>query len=180
MSVDEGRQSLGSGRGRHWYVVQAQSRKEHVAAANLDKQGFLSFVPRISRTVRHARRVRTVMAPFFPRYLFVSLEADRDRWRSVNGTIGVTRIVTDGTMPIPVPHGLVEGLMEMTERLGAVSLSGFLAPGQDVRFVSGPFADTIGYLLTLDDAGRARVLLEVLGSQREISVQASILAPAFS
>lgn len=165
-------------RGRRWFVVQTQPRKEIQAGVNLDNQGFQSFLPRICKTTRHARRSRTGLAPLFPRYLFVSLDLGRERWRSVNGTFGVSRLVSHGAWPTPVPQGLVEELMAITEQVGAIDLSNALTPGESVRFLSGPFAETIGRLVALDDTGRARVLLELLGSEREISVAAEILAPA--
>lgn len=164
--------------GRRWFVVQTQPHKEVQAGVNLGNQGFQSFLPRIRKTVRHARRSRTALAPLFPRYLFVSLDLGRERWRSVNGTFGVSRLVSHGTWPAPVPHGLVEELMAITEQVGAIDLRNALTPGESVRFLSGPFAETIGRLVALNDTGRARVLLELLGSEREISVAAEILAPA--
>lgn len=165
-------------RGARWYVVQSQPRKEIYAGVNLENQGFTSFLPRFRKTTRHAGRTRTGLAPLFPRYLFVRLDLGRDRWRSVQGTFGVARLVTDGGWPAPVPRGLVEDLVATTEQLGAVDLSVALTPGEGVRFLTGPFAQTIGRLVQLDDAGRARVLLEMLGSEREVSVASADLAPA--
>lgn len=165
--------------GQRWYAVQTQPHKERVAGANLEQQGFPAFIPSVRKTVRHARRTRVVLKPLFQRYLFVSLDLGRDRWRSVNGTLGVTRLVTDGFMPVPLPSGLVEELIAMTEELGAISLERALEPGKRVRFLTGPFADTIGQLLTLDDAGRALVLVEMLGSPRRVVAPAGGLASVF-
>lgn len=163
--------------GRRWFVVQCQPRKETFAQTNLERQAFRSFLPRVRKTVRHARRTRETLAPLFPRYLFVSLDLGRERWRSVYGTFGVSRLVTDGRWPAPVPEGLVEDLVAATEEVGAIEFSAALKPGEQVRFLTGPFAETIGRLVRLDDAGRARVLLELLGSEREISAAAASLAP---
>ena len=163
--------------GPRWYVVQSQPRKEFFASANLENQGFATFTPRLRRTVRHARRLKTVLAALFPRYLFVSLDLRRDAWRSVNGTYGVSRLVTDGSMPTPVPPGLVEALLAATDRNGMLAFSAPLTPGQQVRLLDGPFAEQIGRLVSLDDAGRAMVLLEILGAERAVSVTSSALAP---
>ena len=177
MSLDHYPELRDRPEGRRWFVVQCQPRKEVYAQTNLKRQDFHSFLPRFRKTVRHARKTRETLAPLFPRYLFVSLDLGRDRWRSVLGTYGVTRLVTDGFWPAPVPQGLVEDLVAATEQFGAIEFSDALTPGEKVRFLNGPFAETIGRLVRLDDAGRAQVLLELLGSEREVSVSAATLAP---
>lgn len=164
--------------GRRWFAVQTKPFKEFYAAANLENQRFPTFLPRIRKTVRHARRTRAVSAPLFPRYLFVSLDLSHDRWRSVIGTFGVSNLVTGGTRPLPVPPGLVESLIGATNHLSTLDLSDGLVPGQNVRFLAGPFAEMVGHLVRLDGRGRAQVLLAMLGSERNVTVPARDLAPA--
>jgi len=65
--------------GERWYVVHALAHGEERAQCRLAAQGFRSFLPRHVKTVRHARKLRSVRAPFFPRYLFVVLDLTRDR-----------------------------------------------------------------------------------------------------
>ena len=164
--------------GPRWYVAQSRPHKELYAAANLQNQGFRTFIPQISKTVRHSRRTKTVLAPLFPRYLFVSLDLARDRWRSVRGTFGVSCLVMDGDRPRPVPQGLVEQLIATTNGTGGFNFRDALTLGQNVRFLTGPFADKIGRLVSLDDAGRVAVLLKILGSERQIAVAPEVLMPA--
>jgi transcriptional antiterminator RfaH len=161
-----------------WYVVQSKPRKEFFASVNLENQGFHIFLPKVRKIVRHARRISRVEAALFPGYLFVALDLSRQRWRSVSGTLGVSHFVTDGSRPLPVPRGLVEDLIATTDQAGVVDLSRSLTRGHDVRLLDGPFAGQIGRLVTLDEAGRADVLLSLLGAQREVSVAVSVLAPA--
>ena len=160
-----------------WYVVQSRPHKELYAATNLQNQAFRTFIPRIRKTIRHARRTKTVSAPLFPRYLFVSLDLSRDLWRSVRGTFGVSCLVMNGDRPRPVPRGLVEQLIATTSGTRGVDFRDRLALGQDVRFLTGPFADKIGRLVSLDDAGRVAVLLEILGAERQIAVAPEVLMP---
>ena len=166
--------------GIRWFVVQRQPGKELYASAYLENQGFVTFRPRLRRTVSHARRLKTVLAALFPRYLFVSLDLLRDRWRSVNGAFGFSCLVTDGNLLAPVPRGLVETLIETTDGTGTVALGAPLTPSEDAGPLHGPFADQIGRLLSLDAAGRARVLLEILGAEREVSVDLAALAPVMN
>jgi transcriptional antiterminator RfaH len=163
--------------GERWYVVQSQPRKEFVAAHNLENQNFRTFLPRLKKTVRHARRTQIVYAPLFPRYLFVVLDLDRDRWRSVLGTLGVSQIIIDSGRPKPVPIGVVEVLGKAVGHDMAANFSELITVGADVRFLSGPLAEQIGRVVRLDEKGRVAVLMELLGAERVVSATASSLLP---
>src|SRR5215475_12563612 len=91
-----------------WYAVQCQPHREHVASRHLANQGFGVFLPLRKKLRRHARRVDSVQVPFFPGYLFVQFDKGKHRWRSINGTLGVTRLVMQGECPAPAPEGIVE------------------------------------------------------------------------
>jgi transcription antitermination factor NusG len=153
--------------GERWFAVQSQPHRELVAANHLRNQGFRVFLPLQPRTWRHARRVETRLVPFFSGYLFVVLDLDRDRWRSVNGTFGVQRLVTNGgeTRPAPMPPGIIEAIMSKTDERGCLQPGGHLRVGQEVQILDGPFGDRTGELIALDDAGRVRVLIELLGGR---------------
>src|SRR5262249_39999777 len=90
-----------------WYVARTLPQRELWAAQQLANQGFRSFVPRYWKNRRHARKVETVSAPLFPRYIFTILDRGRDRWRSINGTFGIDRLITYGGEPQPVPSVVV-------------------------------------------------------------------------
>ena len=57
--------------GARWYLVHTRPNSERKAELNLQAQGFATFLPQIEKTIRHARRLKTVRRPLFPRYLFV-------------------------------------------------------------------------------------------------------------
>lgn len=157
--------------GERWFVVQSLPHREAGAAMQLRNQGFRVFLPLRLKTWRHARRIETRRVSFFPGYLFVALDIDRDRWRSVNGTFGVLRLVTCGEVrPAAVPQGIVEALMAEADELGCLLLDDRLQAGQAVRILAGAFADRIGELVHLDDAGRVRVLIELLGGRVPVSI----------
>src|SRR6266540_2027178 len=96
-----------------WFLAHTQPKGEQKAQLHLGAQGFRTYLPQIRKTIRHARKLRTIQAPLFPRYLFVILDLERDRWLSVRSTVGVSRLLTlqDGR-PVPVPIGIVESLIE--------------------------------------------------------------------
>jgi transcription elongation factor/antiterminator RfaH len=161
-----------------WFVAHTLSKSERKAEWHLGAQGFRTYLPQFRKTIRHARQLRTVQAPLFPRYLFVILDLERDRWLSVRSTIGVSRLVThhDGR-PVPVPVGVVESLMEQCDG-NVTRLDTCLVKGQHVRILSGPFADFVGALERLDEAGRVQVLLKMMGTSVPVTLHRSALAPA--
>ena|SRR2546422_9134913 len=174
--VDVGSRALG--RNERWFLAYTLPKSECKAILHLSAQGFRTYLPQIQKTIRHARQLRTVQAPLFPRYLFVILDLGRDRWLSVRSTVGVSRLFSseDGR-PVPVPVGIVESLLERSEG-DLTRLDSGLVKGQHVRILCGPFADFVGTLERLDAAGRVQVLLEMMGTAVPVTLHRSALAPA--
>jgi transcription antitermination factor NusG len=170
--------SLELGPGERWFVARVLPRQENRAQFNLHRLGFRSFVPRLRRTIRHARRLQDTLQPLFPSYIFIVIDLSKQRWRSVNGTFGVASLIMGAERPVPVPRGVVEALVASCESCGAVRFDDSLEIGQKVRILSGPFAETICRLADLDDRGRVRVLLEIMGMEVAAQLDRSAIAPA--
>jgi len=166
------------GSGERWYVARTLPQRELQAAKQLANQDFRAFVPRYWKNRRHARRVETISAPLFPRYIFVILDRSRDRWRSINGTLGVERLLMQGGEPQAVPQGVVESLLDSTDPEGNIQFRYQLRQGQSVRVTAGPFADFVGQLESLDDRGRVSVLLELIGGNTRVTLPQTLVAPS--
>jgi transcription antitermination factor NusG len=76
-----------------------------------------------------------------------------------------------------VPSGVVEAMMA-SENSGLIRLDDDLEIGQKVRIVSGPFAEALCRLVHLDDRGRVRVLLELMGTEVTAQLDRARVAPA--
>ena len=161
-----------------WFAVNTLPNSEARALLNLGRQGWRCFCPLVSKTTRSGRRSTTRLKPLFPSYLFVNLDPKQTRWRSVDGTFGVRALVKAGEMPAPLPQGIVETLIAMSDSDGRVTFASALRTGENVQFLSGPFAGLIGKLEHLDAAGRVTVLLDLLGRATAVRGQASEVAPA--
>ena len=176
LHFDVGSRSLAGN--ERWFLVHTLPNSERKAHWHLGAQGFRTYLPQIQKTIRHARRLRTVQAALFPRYLFIVLDLGRDRWSPVRSTVGVSRLFTDRDgRPIPVPVGIVESLIERSDG-DLTRLDSGLIKGQQVRILSGPLADFVGTLERLDEAGRVQVLLQMMGTVVPVRLQRSALAPA--
>lgn len=148
----------------NWYAVQTQPKRENLAVEHLKRQGFCVWMPLFERIIRHARKSKRVLRPLFPGYLFINLDVETAQWRSINGTIGVNRIVSFGQGPAPVAAQFIAALQHIEANEGLVVANGeALLPGQDVEILSGPMAGTIAKLLSLEAGDRVTILMNMLG-----------------
>jgi transcriptional antiterminator RfaH len=164
--------------GERWYAVHTLPFAESRAEAQLRNQQFFCFLPRRQKTIRHARKLSNIIAPFFPRYLFIALDLSRDRWRSVNGTFGVSSLIMAGDLPCPAPHGVVESMLAVSDADSVLQFHSHLKVGAQVRLAAGPFAEQLGILDRLDDSGRIRVLINLFGQQVPVYLNRSQALPA--
>jgi transcription antitermination factor NusG len=164
--------------GLRWYAVNTLPHREFRAQHQLENQGFCVFLPQGLKTVRHARKLTNIRAPFFPHYIFVELDLAFHRWRSINGTFGVRSLVMQGEAPHPVPRGVIETMLASADRDSVLRFEQDLVVGKEVRLVAGPFAKHLGILDRLDDSGRIRVLLEIMGGTIPVQVPRDYAIPA--
>jgi transcriptional antiterminator RfaH len=176
MPADPEAQLTETDEGPRWRLVRALTSREVFACEQLERQGFRTFLPKQFKTVRHARKVRVALGAYFPGYLFVEVDLGKDRWRSINGTLGVAHMI-GGERPTPVPRGVVEALMEAADARGVLT-GPPLKAGQKVRIIAGAFADKLAVIERLDDAGRVRVLLEIISGQVAVTVARDFLDAA--
>lgn len=151
---------------KRWYAVFCKPASESIAEANLIRQGFVCYCPRIAATANGLGR-----ATLFPRYLFVELDLDASPWRSVNGTFGVVGLVQFGPRPSALPLGAVEEIQAREDERGLISLpkQSALQPGDGVVVEAGPLFEQLGIYKGMTAQGRAMVLMRLLG--REINVR---------
>jgi transcription elongation factor/antiterminator RfaH len=173
----ESSEDLHEATARRWYAVQCLAHREPAAQAHLENQSYSVFLPKRIKTRRHARKLETVLVPFFPNYLFIDLDLSRERWRSINGTYGVARLVMRGDVPAPAPIGVVEALRSACDERGVLTQSCDLLEGQRVKILAGPFTDLVGELERLDDSQRVRVLLDIMGGRFPVLVPRDHLVP---
>jgi transcriptional antiterminator RfaH len=164
--------------GERWYAVYAHPYWESTAQFRLRAQNFRTFLPLHSKTVRHARKRRTVLAPLFPRYLFVVLDLKRHRWRVVNSTRGVASLVMREGLPAPVRSGVVESILASSTPEGEVLFCPQIGLGSRVRLVTGPFAGQLGILRDLGSSGRVRVLIDMMGAHVSTELHGRGVVPA--
>jgi transcriptional antiterminator RfaH len=149
-----------------WYVVQTHPNAEANAMKHLVDQGFEVYFPRYRKRRSHARKVELVAAPFFPRYLFVAVDMQAQRWRSIKSSIGVSRLVCNGDDPAPMPLEAMVALRQREDADGFIKLdapSSRFAAGDRVRIFDGKFAGSLGLFDGMADRDRVAILINLLG-----------------
>jgi transcriptional antiterminator RfaH len=161
-----------------WYAVHTRPHAEMKALENLLRQGYEAYLPRYRTEIRHARRLRSVLRPLFPRYLFAGVDRTAMPWRPILSTIGVSDLVRSGDEPLPVVPEIVEALRAQ-EGAGAFDAPA-RAPrlGDLVRISAGAFEDMIGRLIELRDQDRVVVLLDLLGGKVRAQIKAASVEAA--
>jgi transcriptional antiterminator RfaH len=163
-----------------WFVAHTHPHAEAKATAHLNRQGFEIYFPRYLKRRRHARRIETVAAPLFPRYLFVAIDLNMHRWRSINSTAGVARLVCNGDDPTPVPNGIVEALRNREDISGFIKLDSqprFRA-GDKIRVLDGAFLSCLGLFEGMAERERIAILLDLLGRKVRVVLDADLVAAA--
>lgn len=159
-----------------WYVVHTHPQAEERAVHHLHFQGFSVYLPRFRAERRHARKLEVVERPLFPRYLFVDMDVEQTRWRSIRGTFGVRDLVCRGDRPAPVPVGVVEEIRRREGEDGLIKLpTPSFRPGERVQVTDGALADQVGLVLSMPDQQRVILLLGMLGREVRVTVPAASL-----
>jgi len=157
----------------HWYAVYTHVQKEWIARDHLERQGFVSYLPVYRKVIRHARSVREVERPLFPRYLFVSAALAGRTHHPIRSTIGVNGLVCHGDAPIPVPEDVIATLKSKEDSKGAVALGSAMAfnKGDRVRITSGQFDGIEALFTEMKDADRVVLLLSMMRSSWRVVVK---------
>ncbi len=154
-----------------WFCLRSQLKHEHIAAANLRRQGCAEpFNPRI-RFKRATRRGPVwVTESLFPSYLFARFDW-KESLRLVHHTAGVTGIVHFGSRWPTIPDPVIADLRATVggEELRVIGEG--LQPGDEVQISGGAFHGLQGIISRVMPArARVAVLLEFLGRQSAVEV----------
>jgi transcriptional antiterminator RfaH len=162
-----------------WFAVLTQARAEPLAATHLRRQGYGVLYLHYPATVTHARRVRRVHKPYFPRYLFAACE--NQPVGPIARSIGVAALVQAGPEPLEIPHPVIAELAARGDAdgfvagLGGPQERGRFPPGLEVAIARGPLQGLLATIL-IDDGVRVACVLRWLGRQIKVTIEPEALA----
>ena len=155
-----------------WYAVHTKPRQEDRVSWQLATQhGLRVFLPKLAVAKRRRNRRVSVIETLFPSYLFVHMPLEPGPWHAVKWTPGVKTLVGTGDVPVPVPDGAIDLLVERCADGNIVAWKSVFEAGAQVRIRYGPFAGLVGiFERSTTQAERVRVLLDLLGRQVPVEV----------
>jgi transcription termination/antitermination protein NusG len=172
-----------------WYVVHTYAGYENKVKQNLasrvrsmgvEEQIFEVVIPMETVIEFKAGRKQEVQKKVFPGYLLVRMDLDDNSWYVVRNTPGVTGFVGSGAKPTPLSRREVEDILgsgakeEETAGVAAKKPRPRLEyeTGEQVRVVTGPFADFNGVISEIDaDRSKLKVLVNIFGRETPVELE---------
>lgn len=162
--------SPGAGPAPFWCLAQLKPNGLNLALRNLARQGFETFAPRLTITRRHGKRFRGAKTLLFPGYVFVETGSSPGRWRAINSTLGIARLVRFGdSAPARISPELIESLRLRCDEAGLLQPIAELEAGDQVRLLRGPFADFVATVEKVEPDRRVWLLIDMLGRQTRLA-----------
>ena len=157
-----------------WYAVHTLSGSEDKAMKALEQRvemhGLKDRFGRIlvpSETVVDPKTKRKVTRRFYPGYMLVEMELDRETWHLVKNTPRITGFVGGGGMnPPPVPEEEVRKITSMLNEDEEAAPRPVLdfELGEEVRLTEGSYASMRGVVEEINEQrGKLRVRINIFG-----------------
>ncbi len=162
----------------NWFCLHTAPRQENKVALVLQREiGLEVFAPRIRfRRMRSGQPIWTTEA-LFPGYLFARFDYF-ERRRQINALPGVTSVVHFGEQVAPVADAVIAELRSLVRDNETVEVTADPQPGSEVVIMGGSLRG-LKVLVTrvLPARQRIAVLLELLGSHREVEIERDRVLP---
>jgi transcriptional antiterminator NusG len=159
---------------KKWYIVHTysghearakQSLLERVRALDMEEFFDEVLIPEENVVEVVKGEKRTSKRKFFPGYILVHMDLTDETWHVVRETPKITGFVGGNTQPTPISD---EEVARMTQQIkeGAVKPKPKIRfeEGENVRVVSGPFANFSGFVDEVrPEKEKVRVMVQVFG-----------------
>jgi transcriptional antiterminator RfaH len=163
---------------KEWFILQFKSNSHHLAAKNLNRQGFETFLPLHVTTSRKLSRFVNTSQPLFPGYMFIRFDKAESKWRKINSSYGVSRLITFNSVLKSIPTSFVDSLMKRYDLSGNLLPVEKLKKGDQVKIYKGPFTDFIATIETYETEQRIWVLMDLMGRKTKMKTSLDALQPS--
>jgi transcriptional antiterminator RfaH len=160
---------------KEWFILQFKSNSHHLAAKNLNRQGFETFLPLHDTTSRKLSRFVSTSKPLFPGYMFIRFDRAESDWHKINNTYGVSRLITFNSILKSIPTRFINNLKERYDLSGKLLPIKKFKKGDQVKVLTGPFADFIATVEKYEADHRIWILMDLMGRETKIQTPSDAL-----
>ena len=153
---------------KEWFILQFKSNSHHLAAKNLSRQGFETFLPLHDTTSRKLSRFINTSRPLFPGYMFIKFDRAESKWHKINNTYGVSRLITFSYILKSIPNTFINNFMKRYDLSGKLLPVKKLKKGDHVTVLKGPFANFIATVEKYEADQRILILVDLMGRKTKI------------
>ena len=150
-----------------WYALHVRPRFESTVEIQLQGKGYEVFLPTYETKRRWSDRVKTLVQPLFPGYVFCRFNAGARL--PVLTTPGVNSIIGIGKIPVPVDPQEITAIRSVIDSGIASYPCDYIRDGESVRVESGPLEGLVGIVQRCKNSDRLIVSLTLL--MRSVAVE---------
>lgn len=161
-----------------WFCLKTQPKHEKLASGFLRSQAGLEvFCPLLRFQRATVSGKKWFEEALFPGYIFARF-AYGTHFRLVASSMGVSKIVAFGGQPAVVAGEIIDELRQFARDNEVVQIAPEILPGDEVTVLDGPFKGLRAVVTRVMPAKeRVAVLLDLLGTQREVEVTVGRVVP---
>jgi transcription antitermination factor NusG len=156
--------------GLNWYALQVHARKEQLVASQLENRSLECFLPTYKSLRKWSDRTKEIQQALFPGYVFCRFEYENRQ--PVVMTTGVTQIVGNGKVAIPIADAEIEALQVAVNSGIPTQPWQYVRTGEYVQINYGHLAGLQGILVNFK--GNHRVVLSVTLLQRSLALEVEL------
>ncbi len=167
---------------KKWYVVHTQTGSEEKARAGLESRmsstelgTFVEEVVVPTEQVSEIRggKKRITARKFFPGYILIKMEMNKESWYLVKTTPGITGFIGPGRKPSPISESEVDSILRRTEDTETKPTPKTIFDiGESIRIAQGPFANFNGSVMEVyPDRGKLKVSVSIFGRSTLVELE---------
>lgn len=165
-----------------WYVVHTQTGSEEKARAGLqgrmattELKKYIGEIVVPTEQVAEIRggKKRITARKFFPGYLIVKMDMNKESWYLVKTTPGITGFIGPGRRPTPVSENEVKAILQRTEDTETKPTPKITFEiGESIRIAQGPFANFNGSVMEVyPERGKLKVSVSIFGRSTLVELE---------
>lgn len=165
-----------------WYVVHTQTGAEEKAKAGLesrmattDLKKYIGEIVVPTEQVSEIRggKKRITARKFFPGYILVKMDMNKESWYLVKTTPGITGFIGPGRTPTAISEEEVFSIVQRTQDTETKPSPKIIYEiGEAVRIAQGPFTNFNGSVTEVyPERGKMKVIVSVFGRSTPVELE---------